>query len=898
MGHPTMHPAVGGTVTIDGSAPRVIRTPDQLLRVFVSSTLTELQPERLAARASIERLHLAPVMFELGARPHPPREVYRSYLEQSDLFVGIYWREYGWVAPDEERSGLEDEYRLAPPDMPKLIYVKQAPDRDERLASLLAEVRDDGTTSYKSFSTAEELADLVEGDLAVLLAERFDASRARLAPLTSNDAASAGAGDDAAEHLPMPPEEVLGRERDLAALLDWMGGDDPRRLVTLVGPGGIGKTRLAIEAARLARDRFDRVTFVALEHVRDAGGVLTAVARALGVRGDGDEPLLERLAHARAGRRDLVVLDNFEQVIAAAADVAALIAELPDATVLVTSRARLRLHGEQVFDVEPLSLPQDPGAASLAEIADSPAVRLFLDRAHAADQRFDLTVDNAEDVARICRALDGVPLALELAAACIRVLTPAAMIAKLDGMLSLLATSDRDMPERQRTMRATIEWSIDLLSEEARALFVRLGVFAGDFSLDAVEAVCGSEPWADDLSGTLLELVDSSLLRQHVVADVPFFAMLVPVRELAAVRFIREPDAPAARRAHADFYVRLAAELEPLLRGATQQATVERLEAERDNVRAGYRHLIAIGEVDTVADAVWRLLLYWWIRNLLPTAKAWMDSLLESGAPIADRSRAIAITFSSWVSLSHPGTEVDREPLIEAARLFQDAGDRFGEGAALTVQGIACATASTPDLDHAEELQRRAFELVTPQDDATFDALFRGQLGSIELLRGRARESLEIFDTVIADAVRLGDHFVEMIELTNAGWAHLALGEPHPELFARHLELTMRLGNEEGMGHALEGLAACAIAVGDIERAGMLLGAVDTLRTRIGRVDQRTYTTSGPFVERVLASDRADEFESARRRGRGMSRRAALRLAVGAHDDAPDDAPDNAPDDT
>jgi predicted ATPase len=752
-------------------------------------------------------------------------------------------------------------------------------------------VRDDGTTSYKSFSTAEELADLVEGDLAVLLAERFDASRATLAPLTSNDATAAEAADDGAEHLPMPPEEVLGREADLDTLLDWLGGEEPRRLVTLVGPGGIGKTRLAIEAARLARDRFDRVTFVALEHVRDAGGVLSAVARALGVRDDGTTSedgtatTLQRLALARTGRRDLIVLDNFEQVIAAAADIAALATELPDATVVVTSRARLRVHGEQVYDVEPLGLPQDAGAASLAEIADSPAVRLFLDRAHAADQRFDLTVDNAEDVARICRALDGVPLAIELAAACIRVLTPAAMIAKLDGMLSLLATSDRDMPERQRTMRATIEWSIDLLGTEARLLFVRLGVFAGDFSLDAVEAVCGNEPWADDLSGTLLELVDSSLLRQHVVAGVGFFSMLVPVRELAAVRFIREPDAPGVRRAHADFYVRLSAELEPLLRGTTQQATVERLEAERDNVRAGFRHLIGLGEVDTVADAVWRLLLYWWIRNLLPTAKAWMDSLLEAGVPIADRSRAIAITFSSWVSLSHPGTEVDREPLIEAASLFHDAGDRFGEGAALTVQGIACATAAKPDLDRAEELQRRAFELVTAEGDATFHALFRGQLGSIELLRGRARESLEVFDEVIADAVRLGDHFVEMIELTNAGWARLALGEPHPELFARHLELTQQLGNEEGLGHALEGLAACAIAVGDIERAGQLLGAVDTLRTRIGRVDQRTYPTSGPMVERVLGSDRAAEFEAARQRGRGMSRRAALRFALEAPGD-------------
>ena len=849
--------------------------------MFVSSTLKELQPERLAARAAIERLHLAPVMFELGARPHPPRELYRAYLDQSDVFIGIYWQEYGWIAPDEEISGLEDEYRLAPREMPKLVYVKQPAEREESLAGLVARIRDDDTTSYKPFSTADELGELIESDLAILLAERFDASRSPASASAASATADAGTADDAAEHLPLPPDEVLGRETDLMTLLEWLGGDDPRRLVTLVGPGGIGKTRLSIEAARLARDRFDRVTFVALEHVRDPEGVLPAVARALGVRDDGGVPTLERLALARRGRRDLIVLDNFEQVVSAAPQVTSILTELPDATVMVTSRARLRVHAEQVFDVEPLGLPMDPDARSLDEIADAPAVRLFLDRAHAADARFDLTAENAEDVARICRTLDGVPLAIELAAACIRVLTPTAMLAKLDRVLSILKTSDRDMPERQRTIQATVEWSIDLLGPFARALFMRLGVFVGDFSLDAVEAVAGGEVWAVDLPGTLLELVDGSLLRQHDVGGEPFFSMLVPVRELAAMRFARDEDADAVRRAHAAYYVRLAEEIEPLLRGSTQQAAVERVEAEGHDVRAAFRHLIAIGEVDTVADAAWRMLLYWWIRNLLPTAKSWTDRLLESGVPLTDRSRAIAITFSSWVALVHPGTEVDREPLVEAAALFHAAGDRFGEGAALTVQGIACATASTPDLDRAEELQRRAFELVTWEVDATFNSLFRGQLGVIELLRGRTREALEIFGTVIADGVRTGDHFVEMIELTNAGWARLALGDPSPDLFARHLELTVQLGNEEGVGHALEGLAACAIAIGDIERAGVLFGAVDTARTRVGHIDQRTYPTSGAMVEQVLASEGAAVFEAARQRGRAMSRRAALRFALG-----------------
>jgi predicted ATPase len=865
-----MHPEDEGVVVNGPVDLPSIRTPDQRLRVFVSSTLRELEPERRVARSAIERLRLAPVMFELGARPHPPRELYRAYLDQSDVFVGVYWQQYGWIAPGEEFSGLEDEYRLARREMPKLIYVKQPAERDERLAGLMTRIRDDDTASYKSFSTVEELAELIEADLATLLAERFDASR--------SPAASSPTEDPSSSRLPAPYTEVVGREHDVATLLAWLG-EDTRRLITLAGPGGIGKSRLAIEVAQLARDRFDRVTFVALEHVRDADDVLPAIARELGVREGGDRPLTDLLGIARAGRRDLIVLDNFEQVIAAAPLVASLLTELPGATFLVTSRARLRVRGEHVFDVEPLSVPSDPARASLEEVLGAPSVQLFRERARAADPRFDVTVGNAEDVARICQALEGVPLAIELAAARIRALTPAAMLAKLDRVLPLLVTAARDVPERQRTIEATVEWSIDLLSPDARALFTRLGVFAGDCSLDAVEAVAADAPWAADLLGTLLELVDGSLLRQHDADGLPLFSMLAPVREIATARFERGPDATAARRMHADFYVGLAIDAEPLLVGTTQLTALRRLEAERQNLRAGFRHLISIGEVDTVADAVWRLLLYWWIRNLLPEARAWTEDILEAGVPLADRSRAIALAFSSWVALSQPGNVVDPEPIEESVALFHGAGDDFGEACALTVLCIACTAASPPDLDRAEAFQRRAIELV--HDRPTFQGLFRGSLGSVELFLGRASEALAIFDAVREDALRIGDRFVESITLTNAGWARLALGEARPELFARHLELSLQMGNEDGVGYAFEGLAACAALLGDVDRAGVLLGAAETARKRTGMIEQRSYITFQPFIERMLASERAFDFEAGRERGRAMSRRGALDLALG-----------------
>ncbi|MFE6253916.1 ATP-binding protein [Agromyces sp. NPDC057865] len=854
-----------------------IRTPDQRLRVFVSSTLKELEPERRAARAAIERLRLAPVMFELGARPHPPRELYRAYLDQSDVFVGVYWREYGWVAPGEEISGLEDEWRLAPRDMPRLIYVKQAPKREARLNGLLARIRDDDRASYKPFADAAELAELVEADLATLLAERFDASRA---PATAAPASAQAPAQETPSRLPAPFTDAVGRDRELATLLDWVG-DDATRLVTLAGPGGIGKSRLAIEIAHGVGAGFDRVTFVTLEHLRDAGEVLPAIARALGVRDTGDRPLSEQLGVARAGRRDLIVLDNFEQVLDAATDVVSLLNDVPGATLLVTSRSRLRVRGERVFDVEPLALPDEYAQATVEDVLASPAVQLFRDRAQSADPRFEVTPANAADVARICRALEGVPLAIELAAACIRALTPAAMLAKLDQMLPLLVNAARDVPERQRTIQATVEWSIDLLEPEPRELFARLGVFAGDFGLDAVEAVTVGAPFATDLLGTLLTLVDSSLLRQHADAGMPLFSMLAPVREIATARFANEPDAAAVRRAHADHYVRLAAETEPLLRGRTQIDALGRLEAERDNLRAAYRHLIAIGEVDPVADAVWRLLLYWWIRGFLPEAKAWMDLMLDSGQPLSPRTRAIALAFTAWVPLWQTDGEVRAEPLEESAAIFRGLGDEFSEGLALTVLALAYMSAEPPDLALAEERQRTALELDGVRGEPSFDALFRGALGRIYLARGRFAESLPFFEEARDDAARIGDLFVESIALTQIGYAHLALGEPDRASFLRNLDLAARLRNDDGMAYALEGLAATDGATGDLARAGLFLGASEALRARTGLSEQRSYITYQPFVDAVLASDRAAEFEAARTSGRRMPRRAVLDLALG-----------------
>jgi len=317
-----------------------------------------------------------------------------------------------------------------------------------------------------------------------------------------------------------------------------------------------------------------------------------------------------------------------------------------------------------------------------------------------------------------------------------------------------------------------------------------------------------------------------------------------------------------------------------LLEGATQAMALARLEAERDNLRAAYRHLISVGAVDPVARAVWRLFLYWWIRSQLPEAKAWMEDILGAGLPLREHTRAIALGLSSWVALSQPGTEVELGPFEWSIALFHAVGDRLGEAGAITALSIACTVSSPPDLERAEGLQRRALELVPADEHPTFEALFRVALANLILLKGDIDGSIEICESVAQDAKRLEDAFVESLAVANAGWGRLARGEPRPDLFARHLELTLQLGNEDGVGFALEGLAACAAVTGDIERAGLLLGASETARVRTGLADHRSTLTYRPVVDRVLASDRAADFQAARARGRAMPRRAALDLAL------------------
>ena len=461
-----------------------IRTPDQRLRVFVSSTLGELAEERRAVRAAVQQLRLSPIMFELGARPHPPRALYRSYLEQSDVFLGIYWQSYGWVAPDMEISGLEDEFVLSA-GMPRLVYVKRpAPDMQPRLDEMLARLRDEDSTSYKPFADAEELHRLVLDDLSLMLTERFTDARPSTEGLLPRPAP------------PTPLTTFVGREQALASLCDVLTAGESR-LLTLVGPGGTGKTRLALEAAARVATSFPQgVVMVDLSPERDPLRVLATIVRALAPVASADAPPLEALERGLRDARMLLVLDNFEQVTAAAPDVALLVQRCRRLSVLVTSRESLRVRGESVFPVPPLELPGE-GAVTIGIARRAAAVRLFLDRAADVVPGFTLEASNVEDVVSICRRLDGLPLAIELAAARLHLFTVGELRARLGQGLDELRGGARDLPERQQALRRTIEWSVGLLDQEERTVLAALSVFSGARLPDLEAVMGGCRSWGD-----------------------------------------------------------------------------------------------------------------------------------------------------------------------------------------------------------------------------------------------------------------------------------------------------------------------------------------------------------------------------------------------------------------
>jgi predicted ATPase len=683
--------------------PDEIRTPDQRVRVFVSSTLTELAAERQAVRDAVTRLRLVPVLFELGARPYPPRPVYRAYLAQSQVFVGIYWQSYGWVAPGERVSGLEDEYELSA-GLPRLIYVKgPASDREPRLTALLDRIRDEGGVSYQHFSDPAELQQLVEDDLAVLLSERFE--------MTRPGRAAAGGGPLAGA-LPVPATPLVGREQEAAAL-EGLVARDGVRLVTLTGPGGVGKSRLMIEAARRLGPGFaDGVRFVELAAVSTADLVAPAIAAGLGLSTSAGQLTADLQAYLRS-RRLLLALDNFEQVIRAAPLLAGLLAAAPGLVVLATSRAVLRLSGEHEFAVAPLPVPPAGAAADPEGLRRYAAVALFAERAQAAAPGFELTGGYAAAVAEICRRLDGLPLAIELAAARVRLLPPPALAARLDERFSLLTGGARDLPARQQTLRNTLDWSYGLLSAEEQALFARLGVFAGPFSLAAAEAVGAGSPGEGQTAGaepvmdTLGALVDSSLVRPQTRRDQPRFALLETIRAYALDRLREGGDWGPAHDRHAAYFLALAEPADEDLAGPGQLAWLDRLETEHDNLWAAMSWLAGHGPLEQAVHLSLVTGRFWWLRGHTAELARLGDDFVAGSKDMPPDQHALALTQAGFIIIANGDPARGQQLLEQALPLYKQDNER--PALSVTMNALALAV-----LGHLATLRRAYGRQQTP----------------------------------------------------------------------------------------------------------------------------------------------------------------------------------------
>ncbi|MFY9931357.1 MAG: DUF4062 domain-containing protein [Streptosporangiaceae bacterium] len=808
--------------------PAHISTPDRRVRVFVSSTLQELATERAAARDAITGLHLSPVMFELGARPHAPRELYRAYLAQSDVFVGIYWQQYGWVAPGEQTSGLEDEYLLSG-DKPKLIYVKAAAGpRDPRLTELLSRIQADDGASYKPFGGAGDLAGLLADDLAVLLTERFARSAERPAR---------GLGRAA---LPVPPTPIVDRRAE-AALVGDLLRDASVHLVTLIGPGGIGKTRLAIEVARrwteVIHEGAESAWFVDLALIRDPASWVEALASALGVRPEGSSAVLEPIVDRLQGRQALIVLDNFEHVLAAAAGLGRFLAVCPQLTVLATSRSPLRLREEREVPLEPLEAPA-AGTADAAVVGRSPAVEFFVARATAVRPGFALTPANAAAVAELCRRLDGIPLALELAAVQLRILTPQALLTRLGAGLDRaldLAAGPVDLPGRQRTLRATLEWSYGLLSQAQRVLLARLSVFSGAWTLAAAEAI-GTVDGDLDAVDTLSALVAQSLVRvDESDADEPRFRLLETVRAYAAERLAERAETDATVGRLARYLIGVVQAVGDDLQGPAHRAATERLDRERDEIRSAISWALKVDDAETVSRLLTPLQVYWWSRGLLPMTydPAEKAAALPSAARLTQQGAALLLC-ARGTAMVVVGQTSDAEPLLarslEAATALGNAGL---QGYALLGLGGALAVRSAGEASQRLGEAAEAFRAAGNWWGVVVSLSTRGQLalvaGDHAAAKAMHEEALAAAGTADNDYLRA--QLLDMLGLDAATAGDLAGARDH---YSAGAALHTRLLDYEGSAYCLSGLAGLALGQGKPEVSARLIGACDYARRAVG----------------------------------------------------------------
>jgi predicted ATPase/DNA-binding SARP family transcriptional activator len=624
--------------------------------------------------------------------------------------------------------------------------------------------------------------------------------------------------------LPVPVDALVGRQREVAELDRLLTA---ARLVTLTGPGGIGKTRLAQEAARASSARFpDGVAFVDLAPLRDPSFVLSTIARALGVDGTGDGPIHELVVATVGDRHLLLVLDNFEHLTAAATDLAVILAACTRMTVLATSRVRLRLRGEQEYPVLPLALPESAAnhdAATLSELSQVAAIALFARRARAARPGFALTDQNIDSVVAICRRLDGLPLAIELAAAQARVLTPAQLWQRLERPLDVLGTTAPDVPDRQRTLRAAIAWSHDLLTSNEQTFFRRLSVFVGGWSLDGAEVIARIKGDTNTIDAveTLGVLIDQSLVETRPDTDEAEmrYAMLETIREFASEQLTASGEAEPVERAFEGFLIGQAEAAEKELKGPDQLLWLGRLEVEDANLRAAMSRALDRGDGAIALNLALRLWEFWETRGYLREGRAWLERTLALARSVDAGDRAAAESALGRLSFDlgdYDAAEAHYQKSLEARRQL---GDALAEAEALSA--LAKIAVNRLAFEKANQLGEESLTISRQSGDRRGMASALQVLGMIAREQGQYERALELFEESMALGQALGDTAWTARNASQIGFTHRLAGntEQAQHFLATSRKLHTELGDRFALGLIANDQGHLAFDAGDIDRA-------------------------------------------------------------------------------